>query len=102
MTVPANAWIWVCEKGHVDDHHVVVDGQPPLCSRCGGSCELFRADGLARRSVQFDSLRSQLREEVERLRDEANRQGRHSQHQANMLRAQADRLSKLLSEEGKP
>lgn len=39
--------LWVCEKGHVDDHHY--DNEPEQwCSRCGGKCRRFMADGLAR------------------------------------------------------
>jgi hypothetical protein len=42
--------VWVCEKGHVDDHHYTRNepGQPELCSRCGGKCEAFTVEKLAR------------------------------------------------------
>ncbi len=43
--------VWVCDEGHVDDHHydqVDVPGAKELCSRCGGTCEQFTLDGLAR------------------------------------------------------
>lgn len=42
--------VWVCEEGHVDDHHYTRDepGQAELCSRCGGTCEPFSIDALAR------------------------------------------------------
>jgi hypothetical protein len=62
--------VWVCEQGHVDDHHkcpgdcavprsvgavdVCASCEVPrdmintLCSRCGGTCELLSLDALAR------------------------------------------------------
>jgi hypothetical protein len=70
--------VWVCEKGHVDDHHIEDAGMCPACggsgvgdhgpdpdpvcvtcdgggrtnnkpcSRRGGTCEQFSLDGLAR------------------------------------------------------
>jgi hypothetical protein len=39
--------IWVCEKGHADDHHYLGEGVQ-LCSRCGGLCLGIKLDGLAR------------------------------------------------------
>jgi len=48
--IDAATKVWVCEEGHVDDHHYTRDepGQPELCSRCGGTCQQFSLDGLAR------------------------------------------------------
>lgn len=46
--IDAAETIWVCEKGHVDDHHLGQPNPEDLCSRCGGICEQFSLDGLAR------------------------------------------------------
>jgi hypothetical protein len=39
--------LWVCEKGHVDDHHLADPNPEQRCSRCGGRCREFTLDGLA-------------------------------------------------------
>jgi hypothetical protein len=45
--------IWVCEKGHVDDHHLTAPNPNDLCSRCGGKCSPFRSiEHLAREYVE--------------------------------------------------
>jgi hypothetical protein len=50
LRVDAGTKVWVCEEGHVDDHHVDLrnHGVEPGCSRCGGTCQQFSLDGLAR------------------------------------------------------
>jgi hypothetical protein len=46
--------IWVCEKGHVDDHHLIAPNPDALCSRCGGRCTPFRSvEHLAREYVEW-------------------------------------------------
>jgi hypothetical protein len=40
--------LWVCENGHVDDHHLADPNPEQRCSRCGGNCQRFTADLLAR------------------------------------------------------
>ena len=45
--------IWVCEKGHIDDHHLTAPNPDALCSRCGGRCAPFRSvEHLAREYVE--------------------------------------------------
>jgi hypothetical protein len=102
--------IWVCENGHVDDHHhtdagvclvcggagrvttVRPGGLPAtyqcasckgdgretnnLCSRCGGTCEHFSLDALAR------EYRERLRVNVGILAE--NRQLKGKLHEANL------------------
>lgn len=49
--------LWVCEKGHVDDHHLVDPNPQQLCSRCGGRCTEFASvDLLARAFVRQSPL----------------------------------------------
>lgn len=49
--IDAGTAVWVCEKGHVDDHHFElakgVDEAAALCSRCGGATTLYSLDQLA-------------------------------------------------------
>jgi hypothetical protein len=52
--------VWLCEKGHVDDHHVFWN--EPSCSRCGGTCERLSVAALANRV-------SSVRELVEAARE---------------------------------
>ena len=40
--------VWVCEAGHVDDHHLDDPNPDNLCSRCGGTCEQFTLEAMAR------------------------------------------------------
>jgi len=48
--------VWVCEEGHVDDHHLSIPGVEERCSRCGGRCEGFKSlDFLARALVDARS-----------------------------------------------
>jgi hypothetical protein len=48
--------VWVCEEGHVDDHHLSIPGVEERCSRCGGKCEGFKSlDFLARALVDARS-----------------------------------------------
>lgn len=41
---------WICEKGHLDDHHLDDPNSEDRCSRCGGHCERLTLGELARRS----------------------------------------------------
>lgn len=44
--------LWVCEKGHVDDHHYDNEPYEQRCSRCGDKCERMAADHLAAEYVE--------------------------------------------------
>lgn len=48
--IDAATKVWVCEEGHVDDHHYHAGWLATIepCSRCGGHCEEMSLDGLAR------------------------------------------------------
>jgi hypothetical protein len=66
----ADEMLWVCENGHVDDHHYTRDepGQPELCSRCSGACREMAADRLAREYVERLRVNVGLVEENKQLK----------------------------------
>ena len=88
--------IWRCEKDHLDDFHLSIEGVPERCSRCGGEVREYVPEAdLRSLEAEYENLRLH-RDRLWRERDELRADLRRLYGPGDLLQSSASRMAEYV------